>query len=119
MVSLALAPFGWWLALSIGVITWAGIILLFWLLSPKIAVSDSELRAGKISIPRSVIGQAIAFQGDEARQAKGPRLSPAAALLLRGDIGPVVKIEILDPQDPTPYLLLSTRRPGDLVAALS
>lgn len=59
------------------------------------------------------------FHDEEARLVKGPKLSPAAILLLRGDIGPVVKIEIADPQDPTPYLLLSSRRARELVRALS
>ncbi|MFM1783949.1 MAG: hypothetical protein RLZZ579_226 [Actinomycetota bacterium] len=119
MVSLALAPFGWGVAISVGLVIWTGVTAIFWFLSPKIEVTQKELLAGKFVIPRSVIGNVAGFDGEQARQIKGPKLSPAAALLLRGDIGPVVRIEIVDPQDPTPYLLLSSRRATELVSALS
>ena len=40
-------------------------------------------------------------------------------MCIRGWIDPVVRIEIADPSDRTPYWLASTRRPDKLVAALS
>jgi hypothetical protein len=42
-----------------------------------------------------------------------------AFLCIRGWIDPVVRIEITDPADRTPYWLTSTRRPEELLAALS
>jgi hypothetical protein len=30
-----------------------------------------------------------------------------------------VRVEVVDPQDPTPYWLVSTRRPDDLARALT
>jgi hypothetical protein len=33
-------------------------------------------------------------------------------------VGPVVRIEVLDPDDPTPYWVVSTRHPERLIAAL-
>jgi hypothetical protein len=33
-------------------------------------------------------------------------------------VGPAVRIEVVDPDDPTPYWVISTRRPEDLIAAL-
>lgn len=42
-----------------------------------------------------------------------------AFMLLRGYIRTAVRVEITDPQDPTPYAYLSTREPERLVAALS
>ena len=52
------------------------------------------------------------------RQAHGPRLDARAYLCLRGWIPTGVRIALADPQDPTPYWLLSTRRPEALAAAL-
>ncbi len=40
-------------------------------------------------------------------------------MCIRGWIDPVVRIEITDPADRTPYWLASTRHPDELVAALS
>jgi hypothetical protein len=40
-------------------------------------------------------------------------------MLLRGYIPTAVRIEITDPEDPTPYIYLSTRDPKALAAALT
>jgi hypothetical protein len=40
-------------------------------------------------------------------------------MLLRGYIRTAVRVEITDPEDPTPYAYLSTREPARLVAALT
>jgi hypothetical protein len=34
-------------------------------------------------------------------------------------VSPVVKVELTDPQDPTPYWLVSTRRPERVVEAIA
>jgi hypothetical protein len=41
-----------------------------------------------------------------------------AYLVLRGYCGGAVKVEVDDPGDPTPYWLVSSRRPLQLAAAL-
>jgi hypothetical protein len=51
--------------------------------------------------------------------ALGPELDPAAHLVHRAWIGPVVRIEVTDPDDPTPYWIVSSRDPDALVAALA
>ena len=40
-------------------------------------------------------------------------------LLIRGWVSPVVRIELSDPSDPTPYWIVSTRSPAALVAAIA
>jgi hypothetical protein len=69
-------------------------------------------------MPRSVVGSAQAFEGDEATAERGVRLDARAWLLLRGWIPGVVRVEVDDPQDPTPYWLVSSRRPETLAQAL-
>lgn len=86
--------------------------------TPAIEVTDSELTAGKARLPLALIGATTVFSHDEARLERGQRLDARAWLLIRGWIDPVVRIELLDVNDPTPYWLLSTRRPEALVAAL-
>ena len=48
---------------------------------------------------------------------RGPSLDARAWLSIRGWVDPVVKVTLADEKDPTPYWLVSTRRPEDLKAA--
>jgi hypothetical protein len=41
-----------------------------------------------------------------------------AFMLLRGYVPTAVRVEVSDPDDPTPYLYLSTRRPEQLARVL-
>jgi hypothetical protein len=87
--------------------------------TPAIVVTDDSLTVGRASIERRFVGAVEAFRGPEATAERGTRLNALAYLCIRGWIDPVVRIEINDPSDPTPYWLTSTRRPEELVAALS
>jgi len=87
-------------------------------LSPVVAVGGGELRAGRATVPLALLGEPSWADGEEARQERGPRLDARAYLCIRGWVRPVVRIPLDDPADPTPYWLVSSRRPADLVAAL-
>ncbi|MFP7760560.1 DUF3093 domain-containing protein [Marisediminicola sp. LYQ85] len=86
--------------------------------SPVITVRDGRLTAGKATLPLEYVGEATAFEGAEATLERGRRLDARAWLVIRGWINPVVKIVVTDETDPTPYWLVSSRRPDDLIAAL-
>ena len=87
--------------------------------SPRIEVTDAMLVAGRASLPLPNVGDAQGFTGTGATQQRGPKLDARAWLVIRGWISPVVKIGVNDDSDPTPYWLVSTRHPADLVAALA
>ncbi|MEY2849126.1 MAG: hypothetical protein RI885_1793 [Actinomycetota bacterium] len=87
--------------------------------APVIAVSKHRIAAGRANLPVAFAGAADAFEQQEAVLERGQRLDARAWLVLRGWIGPVVKIPVVDPADPTPYWLVSTRRPAQLVAAIA
>ncbi len=87
--------------------------------APLIEVTDTELHAGRAVLPLSVIDAATAYLAAEAQHERGPALDARAWLLIRGWVSPVVKVSLNDPADPTPYWLVSTRRPDELVAALT
>lgn len=95
----------------------AGIAFLL-LTTPTIEVTGETLRAGRATLPRRFVGEAVAIRGQDAFIARGQQLDARAYTLLRGFIKDVVRVENTDPDDPAPYWLLSTRRPDDLVAAL-
>ncbi|MCO1339253.1 hypothetical protein BJH93_10170 [Kocuria polaris] len=84
----------------------------------KIEVTDEWVRVGRARIERRYIGETTAFRGDDAHEARGPKLNGTAFMCFRGWIDPVVTLEITDPADSTPYWITSTRRPEELVAAL-
>jgi len=86
--------------------------------SPRIEVTDAMLVAGRARLPLPNIGDAQGFTGTDATQQRGPKLDARAWLVIRGWISPVVRVDVLDASDPTPYWLVSTRHPADLVAAL-
>ncbi len=86
--------------------------------SPVISVSDGELRAGRARIGLRHLGAAEALDPEAARRAAGVEADARAYLLLRPYRKRAVRVAVADPADPTPYWLLSTRRPDDLVAAL-
>jgi Protein of unknown function (DUF3093) len=87
--------------------------------TPRIVVTAGALEVGRARIERRYLGAVEAFRKDEATLQRGPALNGTAYLCIRGWIDPVVKIDITDEADLTPYWLTSTRRPAQLVAALT
>ncbi|MCC3271822.1 DUF3093 domain-containing protein [Arthrobacter zhangbolii] len=99
----------------------AAIILavLLILSTPAIRVTPDSLQVGRAQIERRFIGRVEGFRGDDATLQRGPALNATAYMCIRGWISPVVRIEITDPADRTPYWLTSTRHPEKLVQALT
>jgi len=118
MVLLAALPFGVELAIILSLVVGLSLAALVTVLAPRIEVSDRELTAGRFTIPLEFIGKATALSEDESRFARGPGLNANARLMLRGDVANLVRVDISDANDPTPYILISTRRGEELVSAL-
>ncbi|MBB5631829.1 hypothetical protein BKA04_000052 [Cryobacterium mesophilum] len=103
----------------VAIVLYAGCVGIVIAASPSIVVTDSQLIAGRARLPLGLVGTVEKFQEPEATLQRGQRLDARAWLLIRGWIGPVVKVEVLDPADPTPYWLVSTRHPDALAGALT
>ncbi|MBO3084201.1 DUF3093 domain-containing protein [Cellulomonas fengjieae] len=86
--------------------------------APRVEVRDGVLRAGGAHIPVALLGSAVPLDADATRAELGPRLDARAHVCLRGWIRTAVRVEVRDPEDPTPYWVISTRRPTELAAAL-
>lgn len=84
----------------------------------RIVVADGVLRAGRARIDVGHLGAATPLDPDAARRLAGVEADARAYLLLRPYLKRAVRVEIIDPADPAPYWLISTRRPDELVAAL-
>ncbi|MFJ2773160.1 DUF3093 domain-containing protein [Streptomyces sp. NPDC087300] len=86
--------------------------------SPRIRVVAGSLVAGDAKIPVAALGEAEVLNGEEARAWRTHKADPRAFMLLRAYIPTALRIEITDPDDPTPYVYVSTRDPEALSAAL-
>ncbi|MGB5111454.1 MAG: DUF3093 domain-containing protein [Mycobacterium sp.] len=77
-----------------------------------------ELWAGPAHLPVNVISRSAAVPRSAKSAALGRQLDPAAYVLHRAWIGPMVLVVLDDPDDPTPYWLVSSRHPDRVLAAL-
>jgi hypothetical protein len=111
------------ISLPVGVIVAIGlygaIVSLLIATTPLIEVTADTFRAGRARIPRRFVGTVTAHEGTEATAERGVRLDARAWLLLRGWIPGLVRVELTDPDDPTPYWLVASRRPAELAKALA
>jgi hypothetical protein len=102
----------------VAAVLYGGSIAALSALAPVVSVEEGELRAGRARIPLLLVGEPRSFRGAEATLERGQRLDARAWLCIRGWVDPVVTVPILDPTDPVPYWVLSTRAPERLIAAI-
>jgi hypothetical protein len=114
---LTMAPFNALLGSVFGIAVTLAIAAVMVVSSPKITVSESEVRVGRAHISRKLLGNVAVVQKQNQFSAKGPQLDARAYLSLQPSVSGLIRMEIKDPKDPTPYWLFSTRKP-ELVAEL-
>jgi hypothetical protein len=115
---LVLAPISVPAGIVTALLLYGGCVALFLLGAPTIEVDERMLRAGRARVSLELLGEPRVFTGAEATLERGQHLDARAWLLIRGSIDPVVAVPLNDPTDPTPYWLISTRRPRELAAAI-
>lgn len=86
--------------------------------SARVRVVAGSLVAGDARVPLSALGKAHVLEGEEALAWRRHKADPRAHMLLRSYIPTAVRVEVADPDDPTPYIYLSTRTPRQLADAL-
>jgi len=116
---LVFAPISTFAGITAAVVLFAIMAVLLILSTPTLLVTPETFTVGRATIERKFVGAVEHFSGGEATAERGTRLNGLAYLCIRGWIDPVVKVEITDPADKTPYWLTSTRHPEELAAALS
>lgn len=106
LVALLALGFGWlaWLSRVRLVITPAG--------------ADSVLQIDDARLPIRHLTSAEPLSPDQVRAALGPSLHPYAFVVHRPWINRGLLIRLDDPDDPTPYVIVSTRHPDQLATAL-
>lgn len=94
------------------------VLVLFSMSRSRVRLAGGELRVGSAVLPLRHVGRVEVVDRPDKQAALGPELDPAAFVLHRGWVGPLVRLEVTDPDDPTPYWVFSVREPDRLVAAL-
>ncbi len=108
-----------WAPLSYVVLVPLAAWLLWSMSRAEVSVDDDgTLRAADASLPRWAMARVASVPPSAKSAALGRQLDPAAFLVHRFWIKSMVLIVLDDPDDPTPYWLVSTRRPAALIAAL-
>lgn len=107
------------IGIGVAIVLYGAIVATFIGTTATIEVDDREFRAGRARLPLEVVSGVETFRGQEAVLERGQRLDARAWVLFRGWVSPVIRVDLHDPEDPTPYWLISTRTPERLAAAIS
>lgn len=79
---------------------------------------EVELWIGAAHLPVDVVARSAEIPPSAKSAALGRQLDPAAYVVHRAWVGPMVLLVLDDPDDPTPYWLISSRHPDRVLAAL-
>lgn len=116
--TLTIMPINQSLAVPIAIVLYAIITASLVLMSPLIRVKDGVLSAGRANVPVKFIGALVELDDSSLRKLIGPDADARAYLLVRGYIHRGVKFTLTDTNDPTPYWVITTRKPQTLIAAV-
>ncbi|MCM0618815.1 DUF3093 domain-containing protein [Nocardioides bruguierae] len=119
-----------WLAVAVAAPLWVASLVALgflalvavWFLgygSPRVEVADGVLTAGRARLPLAYVGSVDALDAEDTRRVAGRDADARAYLLLRPYRKKAVMVRLADPRDPTPYWLVSTRRPEQLASAVT
>lgn len=94
------------------------VALLLWFNRITIEVRDGEFLVDDARLPVAVISDVVALDAAGTKEALGVGAHPLAFVIQRPWIGPAVQVLLDDPEDPTPYWIISTRNPVALATVL-
>ncbi|MBP1325199.1 hypothetical protein JOF28_000431 [Leucobacter exalbidus] len=117
-VALVITPIESGIAWPVGIAVYLIAVITLLLLAPVVTVQGGTLTAGHASIPVAQLGEAEALGSEGLRQAIGPGLDARTFMLVRGWIHRGVRIENIDPADPAPHWIITTRHPQKLIDAI-
>lgn len=134
------APLSWWIGglgfalvcgwivlvatrwpVGIGAAVVVGVVTAFalWRYGDVVVAADATgVRAGRARLPLEHVGAVQALGVKAFRERLGPTADARAWLVTRPYVEQGVRIDVADPDDPTPYWLVSCRSPERLVAAI-
>lgn len=98
----------------------AGVVALFLGYgAAHLSVRDGEFVAGQARIPVGFLADPTPMDEEATKRTLGVEANARAYLLVRPYLRRAVRVTVVDPDDPTPYWLVSTRHPRTLAAVLA
>ena len=93
-------------------------VFVWWLGRTTLRVRDGELLIQGAHLPLRLVSGAVGLDARTLRLVVGREGDPAAFVQIRPWVGPGVQLWLDDPEDPTPYWVVSTRHPKKLLAVV-
>ena len=115
---LTLLPFSSVAGLTLGVTVSLATVAALWFAAPRITIDSEHLEVGNAVLPIRFVGRVEVIEAKDAFVERGINLSPAAYASFQPSVKSMVKIFVEDPEDPTPYWLVSSRRPQAIKALI-
>lgn len=117
-VYMVMTPLESALALPLAIIVYILIAGSLVLLAPKVQLKGGVLSAGNSQVPVTALGHVEVLDDASLRRTIGPGADARAHLLVRGFIHKGIRVNITDSEDPTPYWVITARRPQQLADAI-
>lgn len=92
------------------------VLIVWWLGHSRVEIRDNELHVRGAHLPLRYVSGVVALDPQTLRRVVGREGDPAAYVSIRPWIGPGVQFWLDDAEDPTPYWIISSRRPSELVS---
>lgn len=112
-------PYAVLAAVAAGVLLWLSRVEIRVVATGAGAESEVELWAGQAHLPATVVSRSAVVPRSAKSAALGRQLDPAAFVLHRNWVGPMVLVVLDDPDDPTPYWMVSSRHPDRVLSAMT
>jgi hypothetical protein len=93
-------------------------VALWWFGRVRVAVVNDELLVDDARLPVRFVADAVALDAEGRREVLSVGADPLAFVVQRPWIPGAVQVVLNDPDDPTPYWVVSTRRPVQLAEAI-
>ena len=91
---------------------------LWWLGRIRVSVRAGELLVDDARLPVRYVADVVPLDSAGRREVLGVGADPLAFVVQRPWIGGAVQVVLDDPADPTPFWVVSTRRPVELAEAI-
>lgn len=103
-------PYAITIPLMVGALWWLGRI--------EVRVTDDELRVDDARLELRFIADAEPLSAKAREAAMGQQFDPLAFVVRRPWLRGAVLVRLSDPNDPTPYWIVASRRPTELADAI-
>jgi hypothetical protein len=91
------------------------VFIVWWIGHNRLEIRDGELRIRGAHLPLRCVSGVVGLDPRTLRRVVGREGDPAAFVAIRPWVGPGVQLWLDDPEDPTPYWIVSSRHPDEVV----